>query len=205
MYRFGITMRITNAVDYDEPRDSLAQDWSSFMEETFPNDQWLAIPNIGSKAVDYFQKWNLNVLILSGGDDLGKTKKRDETETLLLEHALKNNIPVIGVCRGMQLIHTHFGGELESGNEAYIAEHRAHDHQVILKNETHLSNSYHVNSLVESSLHNSFSVMARCEKFNSIEGFRGENLLAMMWHPEREMQDKTWSNDWIIKFLKEYE
>ena len=198
-------MRETNATGYDEPRDAIAQDWNNYMLTTFPSHNWLTIPNIGSKAVEYFIKWNLNVLIISGGDNLGVTEKRDQTELHLLKYALENNIPVIGVCRGLQLIHSYFGGNVKIGEEDFIQEHRAHDHGINLNNKIYLSNSYHVNKIEEKTLHKELQIIARCSKFNSIEAIQGKNLIAMMWHPERIMEDKSWSNNLIFTFLKNYE
>lgn len=205
MFRFGITTRETNAIGYDEPRDSLAQDWGAYMATSFPSHNWLSIPNVGAKAVEYFIKWDLNVLILSGGDNLGKTENRDNTEFHLLKYAIENNIRVIGVCRGLQLIHTYFGGKIKTGEQQFINEHRAHDHEIILNNQTYLSNSYHVNQIDEDTLNKEFNIIATCSKFNSIEAIEGNNILAIMWHPERKMKDKSWSNNLIFNFLKKYE
>ena len=157
---------------------------------------------MGLKAVEYFAKWDLNVLILSGGDNLGVTENRDNTELHLLSYALKNNIPVIGVCRGLQLMHSYFGGRIKIGNEQFIEEHRAHDHKVILNNRTYLSNSFHVNQIDENTLNKEFKTIARCCKFNSIEAIQSKNILGIMWHPERIMTENAWSNNLIFNFLK---
>ncbi len=205
MFRFGITTRETNANGYNEPRDALAQDWGNYMSNTFPSHNWLSIPNIGSKAVEYFTKWDLNVLILSGGDNLGKTENRDNTEFHLLKYAIENKIPIIGVCRGLQLIHSYFGGKIRIGEEQFIKEHRAHDHEILLNKQIYLSNSYHVNQIEEDTLNKEFKIIATCSKFNSIEAIERENILAMMWHPERKMNKKSWSNNLIFNFLKKHE
>ncbi|HSX30270.1 MAG TPA: gamma-glutamyl-gamma-aminobutyrate hydrolase family protein [Candidatus Saccharimonadales bacterium] len=68
----------------------------------------------------------LDGLYLAGGNDLDpslyhqtpyKTDEtysslRDTTEITLLERALARRIPILGVCRGMQLMNVHFGGSL---------------------------------------------------------------------------------------------
>jgi len=51
-------------------------------------------------------------LIISGGVDIGKEKERDKLEREVLEIALKRGVPILGICRGMQLINLHFGGTL---------------------------------------------------------------------------------------------
>ena len=65
MYRFGITMRITNAKGYFEPRDSISFDWSKYMLSAFPDSQFVYIPNIEEKVIDYIKKLKIDVLILS--------------------------------------------------------------------------------------------------------------------------------------------
>lgn len=205
MFRFGITMRETKAIGYNELRDSLAQDWGTYMSTTFPSHNWLSIPNIGPKAIDYFIKWGLNVLILSGGDSIGASENRDNTELYLLKYAIENNIPIIGICRGLQLIHSYFGGKIKIGEQQFINEHRAHDHEISLNNKTYLSNSFHVNQIVEETLNKEFKIIATCSKYNSIEAIKGKNILAMMWHPERKMKDKLWSNNLIFDFLINFE
>ena len=69
---------------------------------------------------------SVDVLLLCGGEDVDpsryKTKpsprlgevnlRRDAWEWLLLDEAMKRRLPVIGICRGCQLINVYFGGTL---------------------------------------------------------------------------------------------
>ena len=69
---------------------------------------------------------SVDVLLLCGGEDVDpsryKTKpsprlgevnlRRDAWEWLLLDEAVKRRLPVIGICRGCQLINVYFGGTL---------------------------------------------------------------------------------------------
>lgn len=48
--------------------------------------------------------------------------ERDRLEFGLLEKALEQNKPVLGVCRGMQLINVHFGGSLYQDISGFYAE-----------------------------------------------------------------------------------
>lgn len=202
MLRIGITSRITKASGYFEQRDSLAHDWGDFFKREFPNELWVSIPNLGKDALNYFNSLSLNVLILSGGDSLGETLKRDETEYTLLDYAIKNSIPVVAICRGMQLVHTYFGGRVVKGDQKFVSTHRAKEHDVIFEDGKILSlNSYHNNIIIEKTIHQSLSVIARCKEDFSVEAFAREGLIALMWHPEREMKDKNLSTKLIKNFL----
>ena len=200
-YRIGISMRVTNAQDYNEPRDSIAHDWAKYLQNTFPDSKWMFIPNIGKKAADYFKEWDLNVLFLSGGDNIGAFEIRDETELELIRYALDNSIPIIAVCRGMQLVHKLFNGKLKKGSNEFIENHRNNRHIVSVEGEFYEVNSYHVNLIDEGSLDDIFTVYSRCSLDDAIEGFYSKNILAMMWHPERENEPTKWNEILIRNFL----
>ena len=51
----------------------------------------------------------------------------DEVEFKLIEIAIKNKIPILGICRGMQLINIYFGGEISSVS---ISKHVSKKHMV---------------------------------------------------------------------------
>ena len=203
MLRIGITMRITDADGYSDPRDSISQDWFKFFQREFGEDLWVALPNLGYETINYFKKLNLNVLILSGGDNLGQTPLRDESERHLLSFAIKNNIPIIGVCRGMQVIHEFFGGRIDHGSEGFVQKHRATQHFVRFADEDVILNSFHNNIIREDTISDQLTIEARCKYDNSVESFRGEKILGIMWHPERPMPDWKWSTRLIKDFLKE--
>ncbi|MEV4441607.1 gamma-glutamyl-gamma-aminobutyrate hydrolase family protein [Streptomyces sp. NPDC049577] len=81
----------------------------------------------------------LDALVLAGGEDLGPAlygasphprtgaavPERDAWEMSLLSAALERGLPVLGICRGMQLMNVHAGGTLtqhlpdEVGHEAH--------------------------------------------------------------------------------------
>ena len=195
-------MRITNASGYNELRDSIALDWSNYMLKAFPNAQFMFIPNIEVDVIDYINKWSINVLVLSGGNDLGVYPTRDKTEYLLLEYALKMKIPVIAICRGLQLVHTYFGGKLKPENKEFALQHRSNAHLIKMKNLTRKVNSYHSNFIEEESINEGFEIFARCKIDNSVEGICNNQILAMMWHPERAKKISMWNKLLIEDFLK---
>ena len=86
----------------------------------------LVLPAETNRAVVARMLASVDVLLLCGGEDVDpsryKTKpsprlgevnlRRDDWEFLLLDEAVKRRLPVIGICRGCQLINVYFGGTL---------------------------------------------------------------------------------------------
>ena len=124
--KIGLTMRVVSAIGYDETRDAIATDWSRFLSLTIPDISWIPLPNIGHNIIEYVTKWGLNGFIFTGGNDIGEVKIKDETDLTLLEHCLKNRLPAVGICRGLQLLQTYFGGMLHrcSAHE-HVATHHS--------------------------------------------------------------------------------
>jgi N5-(cytidine 5'-diphosphoramidyl)-L-glutamine hydrolase len=199
--RIGISMRVSEAKTYKESRDAIAQDWSNLLLTQFPEASWVYIPNIQKKAEDFCCRWNLNGFILSGGDDLGLSKERDSTEETILQYALKNTFPVLGVCRGLQLIYRHFGGALKKGNQNFIDTHCASFHWIKFGQQKVLVNSYHQNTLEMNTMPSNLQTAAFCENDGSIEAIKGNNLLGIMWHPERSLPSNTWNHNLMKDFF----
>jgi putative glutamine amidotransferase len=181
--RLGVTMRGAQATGYAEPRDALAHDWHGFLAKAIPEALWLPIPNLGSEAaVRYFQAWNLNALLLTGGEDLGSNPQRDDTELSLLAHALNRGLPVLGICRGAQLLWTHSKGQLSP-----VSGHRATRHLIQGADGHRTVNSFHSLGLAADPPPPAVEILASAED-GTIEALRlqGKPVLGLMWHPERE-------------------
>ena len=56
-------------------------------------------------------------LIISGGEDFGVKKKRDILEKKLIDYFLKKKKPILGICRGFQLISKLFGSKITKAKE----------------------------------------------------------------------------------------
>ena len=200
--RIGITMRVTEADNYYEKRDAIAQDWSEYLYSAFSDAQWMFIPNIGNRVVDYVEKWDLNAFVLSGGEDIGRSPDRDVTERAIFDYAIKNTIPLLGICRGLQAIYLWSGGKYSTHSAEFERLHVAKKHKILINNSVREVNSYHQNKLDENSLPKTLKILATCVNDKSIEAVTGENILAMMWHPEREKSEQTWELELIKKHLK---
>ncbi|MDB9702499.1 gamma-glutamyl-gamma-aminobutyrate hydrolase family protein [Rhodospirillales bacterium] len=191
MIKVAVTMRITEVADYHEPRDSISHDWLNILPAWGMTP--LPVPNIGNEAVSYLDFLKPDLLILSGGDDIGTTPARDETEYALLRKALSTGLPVFGVCRGLQLINTFFGGTI-----AEVSGHVAKSHTVNITTEWRsffasetIVNSFHNRCIPADSLAADLHATAY-DTTGNIEGFRHTEkpLAAVMWHPERNEAPK---------------
>ena len=187
-------MRVVEEVNYSETRDALDQNWHKLMSTVLPNVNWLPIPNNVAYAVDYFQTWELDGLILSGGNDLGESSVRDQTERSLLQHAIRRNIPVLGVCRGMQLVCDFFNIKLfECDPREHIATHHpikfSKNVPFVSLSDTVLTvNSFHRYGIKVGTLPKELSILATYDKWVEAIMVNEYSILCIMWHPERVSQ-----------------
>jgi gamma-glutamyl-gamma-aminobutyrate hydrolase PuuD len=190
----GVTMRVVNAVGYDEPRDALAHDWTNFMKDVMPEVNWVPVPNVGVDIADFVKQCQLNGFILSGGNDIGSELVRDETESTIIKLAIENNIPTFGVCRCVQLLQSYFGGTLSVCDKNRHVNKR---HGVILgsyltalnnMSNKIVVNSYHDFGVLKNELAAELNVEAMSEEDEFVEAvsIEGSLIKAVMWHPERE-------------------
>jgi putative glutamine amidotransferase len=181
-------MRIGQSANYKEIRDCLAHDWPNYMANAFPAFKWLMIPNLGKESSKYAADWNVDIIILTGGNDIGAEPRRDQSEMSLIDYAIQHHLPLLGVCRGMQLLNKYMGGE-----SALVAKekHVACMHQITLSDKTLSStqqtfkvNSYHnygIKMLAKNLKTVAHDEDGKCEAFADWS----RHILGLMWHPER--------------------
>ena len=129
----------------------------------------------------YLNRNSIEGIVLTGGNDIGNIPCRDQTERWLIEYAMETKIPLLGICRGMQMIGNYFGCTLKK-----VHGHVNVRHEIVSPIYGERSvNSYHQYSL--KSCPDNFSVTDRSSD-GEIESIRskGGAILGIMWHPERE-------------------
>jgi len=204
--RVGISLRVVDAKNYNERRDALSQEWIFFLEklDVFP----VLIPNTLSNVKSFLEELEIDGIILSGGDNIGENFERDKTEKQIIEYGLKSEIPIFGVCRGMQVLNKFFGGSIITQNNFNHVEKR---HPVLVTNKKFAEylhkdsmtvNSFHNNTITRECLSKNFEPFAIFNDDKTIEGFLHNELpiIGVMWHPER---DPNPDNLVILKTLLE--
>ena len=189
----GITQRIDKVNAYDEWRDSVDQrlvEWvidAGFIPVPIPNN--LVNASSESDSHPLLEQWlsllNINALLLSGGNAIGTVAQRDVTEKFLLKWAEKHNKPVLGICRGMQMMGLHVGGKLIKVSGHVNTRHKLQYDKFSAIKIVESVNSYHNYAL--EGCPDVFSILAKSDDGN-IEAIRHRELPweAWMWHPERE-------------------
>ena len=131
----------------------------------------------------FFEDLEAEGVLLSGGGSIGLDDKRELTERALLNCAKNSGLPVIGICRGAQMINHFFGGGLIA-KDGHTGTH----HLVIgeLYPRGRMVNSFHDFSISSNTLADDLRILASSDD-GLVEAFRHNTLpwLGLMWHPER--------------------
>ena len=126
-------------------------------------------------------------------------KERTAAEYIVLESALEKNIPVLGICGGMQFINVFFGGSLYQDIQDLVENPLIHEKgtvhpvkisegskllRIVGKSEFSVKSYHHqavnkVGGILRANAHSSDGL---------VEGLESEEhfLLAVQWHPELE-------------------
>jgi putative glutamine amidotransferase len=164
-------------------------------------------------------------LVLTGGEDVdpelskampvelvqGSDRQRDDFEFQLLDHAMEEKKPILGICRGLQVANVFLGGSLvadlqSAGFKNHETKHAAKEsrHSIVVEKESLLYsfvgtesgeiNSYHHQSAL--TIADDLIVSARSPD-GVVESLEWKNkidrsfLLLVQWHPERMIGEEN--------------
>lgn len=181
--RVVITQRVDVVAPYGERRDALDQAWPEALGRLIGAPvQLLPLPNSAGDAAAL----SPDVLVLSGGNDIGAAAERDATERSALAYARNAGIPVLGVCRGFQMIQHCCGGALgrvehHAGRPHDISAVSVHAGPPVLT-----VNSFHDHGIAATALVPELEALY-VHADGTVEAARHRMYpwLGIMWHPER--------------------
>ena len=153
-----------------------------------------------------------DLLILPGGGDVSPSLYGEEIDgaiepdlemdlfhIALIKHAHSAGIPILGICRGIQIINTAFGGSLYQDLARSIGtkiHHRRYDipsgyaHIVHAEPGSEIEKIIGSSALTNSLHHQGIKELGKGLRATAhtedglIEAIEGENILAVQWHPE---------------------
>lgn len=181
MRRIGLTLRVDIDIPRSERRDAVDQRWYRFLAEC--GYEPVLIPNNLETTALLLETEPLGGLILTGGNDLdalnGNTPERDRVEEYLIARAIKDRMPCLGVCRGMQALQHHFGVVLRP-----LTGHVASQQTILVSGETYETNSYHNWGTTQTVPQLEVWAVASDAVVKAVRHVELP-LLGIMWHPER--------------------
>ena len=198
-----VSQRVDVISERRERRDSLDQAWPATLEKLLNRTICISpVPNSPRNVPDLIQGLLPSLIVLSGGNNIGEFPERDATEKLLLDHAADSSIPVLAVCRGMQMVQSYLRGVLSP-----VKRHIGCEHQIFgaegLNLPTLKVNSFHGFGISEPELAENLQGLY-LHRDGTVEAARHTELpwLAVMWHPERSGSGMSLANEWLAQWLE---
>ena len=181
-------------------------------------------------------------IVLSGGEDvhpkyyghpewmdkkeelkLNVNEVRDEFEMKVIDKAVKNNKPILGICRGLQIVNVYFKGtlipDLQGNTRIRHSKNTGIDqtHEIKINTDSCLNGIIRTTEgIVNSAHHQSAEKIGKGLKVTAkdaegiVEAIEWENpqekpfLLLVQWHPERmQNQQNAAAKNLKDKFLEE--
>ena len=169
----------------------------------------LVLPAVDADLVGDLME-GVDGVVLTGGGDIAPTRYgetpvpethnvdpvRDEFDLRLVECCIERNVPLLAICRGMQVVNVALGGSLVQ----HVAEHQVIAatgepvHEVTIDPNSHLAEAVGVTTLKVNSIHHQAVAQpapgldavawAPDGSVEAVEQPGNRHLVAVQWHPE---------------------
>ena len=182
-----VSQHIHEFSELGERRDTLDQRFTTLFQTcgymTAPMPNLSLVNPVDDFLTHFLDKLSPDGIVISGGDDIGVYVDRDLTEFGLLNYAKKRCLPVLGICRGMQVLGVYEGVKLVP-----VVSHAGVRHTIKGEYQEDV-NSYHNYAL--EGCPTQYSLLAEGLD-GSVEAITNteRNWHGWMWHPEREPEFK---------------
>ena len=197
----------------------------------------LIIPPSADKEVLMNTLDHIDALILSGGGDInplyageepvpglhGINQERDLPELLITRLAYNRQLPILGICRGIQTLAVALGGKVCQDISATVKHSQDADrseptHSVTIEEDSTLFNIYkeqqQCSTLYVNSFHHQavsepgdrFRVVARAKDgiVEAMESSEMKSIIGVQWHPECMGDDGQPLFQWLVGEAKAY-
>lgn len=196
MKRVAVTQLHTFNQRRAEYRDGLDSRWAPLLEKF--GLLAIQVPNLLVDTTRFIEGIQPDAILLTGGGNPGTPQSRSRTEADVMRYASARKLPLLGICRGMQVINLHFGGELSR-----IQGHVGVEHEVFPSSGRYLGrsvNSYH-EFVVETGQMGTGLIPIFQAADGTVEAFQHRELpwSGIMWHPEREENTSAISRTFLEK------
>ena len=191
--KIGLTMRVRDVPDRIERWDCLDQAWPEFVVDL--GHEPVLLPNLNSRVRELVDRKRIGGIILTGGNDLAHlpgaidiAPERDSLERELLSIAAERDMPLLGVCRGLQLMACHYGSTLTRVEGHLVTRHplKAVSDSGPLVGPRPEVNSFHAWGMPFDGLGADLRALMVAPD-GTVETVRHQqhNQWGIMWHPER--------------------
>ena len=188
----------------------------------------MIIPPIADNVVLADTLDRIDALLLSGGADInplycgeepvpglgGINSERDLPELLITRMAYNRQLPILGICRGIQTLAAALNGEVEQDIKPTTVKHSQDadrsepTHSIFIENNSTLYNIYREEKIAVNSFHHQavreagsrFRVVARAADgvIEAIESTEFKPILGVQWHPECLGEDGLPIFKWLV-------